>query len=82
MIGVGSAAGLLSEGASSPGVKGGEEPGDSVCKGISLLDVAGALGLRFLAPVAVFAEGGLPLSLRRFGGIFLEMVSGRRLQGL
>jgi hypothetical protein len=81
MIGVGSATGRPPGGASSSGVEGGEEPGDSVCKVMSLLDVAGALDLRLLAPVAVFAEEGLPLSLRRLGGIFLEMAGSRGLQG-
>jgi len=59
-MGVGSAAGEPSR----PGVEGREEADDSDFKEISLLDAAGALGLR-LPAVAVFAEGGLSLSLRR-----------------
>ena len=75
-MGVGSAAGEPSR----PGEEGGEETDDSDCKEISLLDAAGALGLR-LPAVAVFAEGGLSLSLRFLGGIFLETAAGRGLRG-
>jgi len=75
-MGVGSAAGKPSR----PGEEGGEEADDSHCKDISLLDAAGALGLR-LPAVAVFAEGGLSLSLRFFGWHFLRNGSRQRAAG-
>ena len=72
MTGIASLAG----GQSCPEVEGREELDDSICKGITLLDLTGARPFCLL----VLAKGALSLFWRRLGAIFLEKVASRGLQ--